>query len=148
MTELDVECIIERAREKFPGQRPRIISDNGPQFVAKDFKEFIRVTGMSHVRIAPYYPQSNGKIERWHKTLKTDAIRPAAPSSLGEARRVVARFVDRYNGIRLHSSIGYITPNDFLAGRAKEIWEARDTKLEAAREARRVRRAAEREAAA
>ena len=148
MTELDVECIIERAREKFPGQRPRIISDNGPQFIAKDFKEFIRVTGMSHVRISPYYPQSNGKIERWHKTLKTDAIRPAAPSSLEEALRVVARFVDRYNAVRLHSAIGYIAPNDFLAGRAKEIWTARDTKLEAAREARKLRRAAEREAAA
>ena len=148
MTELDVECIIERAREKFPGQRPRIISDNGPQFVAKDFKEFIRVTGMSHVRIAPYYPQSNGKIERWHKTLKTDAIRPAAPASLDEARRVVERFVERYNGVRLHSAIGYITPNDFLAGRADAIWLGRDTKLEAAREARRLRRSAEREAAA
>jgi len=148
MTEADVECIIQRAREKFPGHSPRIISDNGPQFIAKDFKEFIRVTGMSHVRITPYYPQSNGKIERWHKTLKTDAIRPSAPSSLDEARRVVERFVEHYNAVRLHSAIGYITPNDFLAGRAEAIWAARDEKLEAAREARRQRRSAEREVAA
>src|SRR5207248_3792319 len=48
MTESDVECILERAREAHPGERPRIISDNGPQFVAKDFKEFIRLTGMTH----------------------------------------------------------------------------------------------------
>jgi putative transposase len=98
MTEADVEVIMQRARELFPGHSPRIISDNGPQFVAKDFKEFIRITGMSHVRISPYYPQSNGKIERWHKTLKADALRPASPNSPAEARRVVGRFVDHYNG--------------------------------------------------
>ena len=148
MTEIDVECILQRGRETFPGQRPRIISDNGPQFIAKDFKEFIRLTGMTHVRTAPYYPQSNGKIERWHKTLKSDALRPAAPSSLEEARALVARWVEHYNTVRLHSSIGYITPADFLAGRADQIWAERDRKLEAAREARRVRRAQLRESTA
>lgn len=142
MTETDVECIVQRACEKHPEARPRIISDNGPQFIAKDFKEFIRIAGMTHVRISPHYPQSNGKIERWHKTLKGDAIRVTPPSSLEEARRVVGRFVEHYNGVRLHSAIGYITPNDLLAGRAKEIWAERDRKLEAAREARRLRRAA------
>ena len=63
MTEADVETILQRARERFPDARPRIISDNGPQFIAKDFKEFIRICGMTHVRTSPYYPQSNGKIE-------------------------------------------------------------------------------------
>jgi transposase InsO family protein len=148
MTESDVECILQRGLEAFPGQRPRVISDNGPQFVAKDFKEFIRLTGMTHVRTAPYYPQSNGKIERWHKTIKSDALRPGAPTSLEEARALVAHWVQHYNTVRLHSSIGYITPADFLAGRAHEIWQARDRKLEAAREARRLRRAQLREATA
>lgn len=141
MTEVDVECIVQRAREVFPEAKPRIISDNGPQFIAKDFKEFIRVAGMTHVRISPYYPQSNGKIERWHKTLKGDAVRITPPSSLEEARRVVGRFVEHYNGVRLHSAIGYIAPHDFLAGRSKTIWAERDRKLEAARERRRERRA-------
>jgi len=59
MTEADVEIVLERAREKFQDVAPRIISDNGPQFTAKDFKEFIRVSGMSHVRTRPFYPQSN-----------------------------------------------------------------------------------------
>jgi len=67
MLESDVQIIIERAKEKFPEARPRIISDNGPQFIAKDFKEFIRLSGMTHVRTSPYYPQSNGKLERFHK---------------------------------------------------------------------------------
>lgn len=146
MTEVDVECIVQRAREVYPNARPRIISDNGPQFVAKDFKEFIRIAGMTHVRTAPYYPQSNGKIERWHRTLKSDAIRVTPPSSLEEARRVVALFVDHYNGVRLHSAIGYIAPNDFLAGKAEDIWSDRDRKLEAARETRRLRRQAQRAA--
>jgi putative transposase len=142
MTERDVECILQRARERFPDEKPRMISDNGPQFLAKEFKDFIRIAGMTHVRTSPYYPQSNGKLERWHKTLKGDAIRVTPPSSLEEARRVVARFVQHYNGVRLHSALGYITPNDTLAGRAEAIWAERDRKLDAAREARRLRRAA------
>jgi putative transposase len=56
MTEAEIEIILQRAREKFPGERPRIISDNGPQFIARDFKEFIRIAGMTHVRTSPYYP--------------------------------------------------------------------------------------------
>jgi transposase InsO family protein len=140
MKEQDVECIFERAKEMYPGTHARVISDNGPQFIAKDFKEFIRISGMSHVRISAGYPQSNGKIERWHKTLKSDAIRPAQPSTLDEARRVVARFVEHYNRVRLHSAIGYIAPLDFMAGKADAIWSERDRKLEAARERRRQRR--------
>ena len=66
MTEADIEIILRGAKEKYPEARPRIISDNGPQFIAKDFKEFIRISGMTHVRTSPFYPQSNGKIERWH----------------------------------------------------------------------------------
>jgi transposase InsO family protein len=148
MTEGDVECILVRARELHPGVRPRIISDNGPQFIAKDFKEFIRLTGMTHVRTAPYYPQSNGKIERWHKTIKGDALRPGQPATLAEARLLVARFVDHYNNVRLHSAIGYVTPADFLAGRSAAVLTERDRKLDAAREARRARRAEAHQAAA
>jgi transposase InsO family protein len=147
MTEADVECILVRARELYPNQHPRIISDNGPQFIAKDFKDFIRLTGMTHVRTAPYYPQSNGKLERYHKTIKGEAIRPGQPATLDEARALVARFVEHYNTVRLHSAIGYIAPADFLAGRRNEILAARDAKLEAARIARRVRRAHAQEAA-
>jgi putative transposase len=72
-----------------PEARPRIISDNGPQFIAKDFKEFIRVAGMTHVRTSRYYPQLNGKIERWPKSLKGECIRPGTPLSLEDARRLV-----------------------------------------------------------
>lgn len=138
MTTRDVETIVQRARERFPDARPRIISDNGPQFIAKDFKQFIRLAGMTHVRTSPYYPQSNGKLERWHQTLKVTTIRPKAPQSLDEARRMIAAFVAYYNHQRLHSAIGFIAPADQLAGRAETIWTARDQKLEAARARRRA----------
>ena len=138
MTTADVETVLQRARERFPDARPRIISDNGPQFIARDFKEFIRLAGMTHVRTSPYYPQSNGKLERWHQTLKVTTIRPQAPSTLEEARRLVAAFVEYYNQRRLHSAIGFIAPADMLAGRADAIWAARDQKLEAARARRRA----------
>ena len=144
MTEADIEVILERAKEKFPDARPRIISDNGPQFIAKDFKEFIRISGMTHVRTSPYYPQSNGKIERWHKSLKTECIRPRTPLSLDDARRLVAEFVEHYNTVRLHSAIGFVTPKDKLEGRDPIIFEARDRKLDEAREQRKQRRQAAR----
>jgi putative transposase len=112
--------------------------DNGPQFIAKDFKEFIRLAGMKHVRTSPYYPQSNGKMERWYQTLKVTTIRPTPPESLDDARRMVAAFVAYYNHQRLHRAIGFITPADLLAGRAGVIRTGRDQKLEAARARRRT----------
>lgn len=148
MQEREVETVIQRAREKFPGETPRIISDNGPQFIARDFKEFIRLCGMTHVRTSPYHPQSNGKLERWHKTLKVEAVRPACPATWEEARRLIAAFVDQYNHVRLHSAIGYLTPADKLNGLEKLIHDERDRKLEAARERRRLTRQAAREVVA
>lgn len=144
MTEQDVEVILQKAIETYPGESPRIISDNGPQFISRDFKEFIRLVGATHVRTRPYYPQSNGKIERWHGSLKTECIRPSCPSSLEEARRRIQGYVDHYNHARLHSAIGYITPADKLAGIEREIFAERDRKLEEARERRQATRQSQR----
>ena len=136
MKEREIEVIVQRAREKFPGVTPRIISDNGPQFIAKEFKAYVRLCGMTHVRTSPYYPQSNGKIERWHKSLKTECIRPKTPLSLDDAKSSVAAYVTHYNEVRLHSAVGYITPKDQLEGRAEQIFADRDRKLATARERR------------
>ena len=140
MKEADVEMILQRAKEKYPQAKPRIISDNGPQFLARDFKEFIRISGMTHVRTSPFYPQSNGKIERWHKSLKSECIRPLTPLTLEDARRLIQTYVDHYNTVRLHSAIGYVTPQDMLAGQQAGIHAARDRKLEEARWQRQLRR--------
>jgi putative transposase len=142
MTEADVEIILEAAKEKYPQARPQVISDNGPQFMARDFKEFIRISGMTHVRTSPFYPQSNGKIERWHKSLKNEGIRPGTPLTAEDGRRLIAGYVQGYNTVRLHSAIGFVTPADMLAGRQKEIHAARDRKLEEARQQPQLRRQA------
>ena len=107
-----------------------------PSSSPKDFKEFIQIPGMTHVRTSPYYLQSNGRIERWHKSLKGECIRPGTPLSQEGARRLVKGYVEHYNNVRLSSTIGYITPKDMLAGHQQEIQVERDRKLEAAREHR------------
>jgi transposase InsO family protein len=140
MTTAQVEITLQRAREKFPGASPRIISDNGPQFIARDFKEFIRLCGMTHVKTSPFYPQSNGKIERWHQSLKAECVRPGVPLSVEDARRLVGRYVEHYNAVRLHSAIGYVTPQAKLEGREQQIFTERDRKLEEARRQRQLRR--------
>lgn len=146
MKEAEVELVLQRAKEKHPTARPRLISDNGPQFIARDFKEFVRVSGMDHVRTSPYYPQSNGKLERWHGSLKAEAVRPRTPLDIDDARRVVGEFVEGYNSRRLHSAIGYVTPQARLESRHEQIWQDRDRKLEAARARRAQRRQFAREA--
>ncbi|MBD3225430.1 MAG: DDE-type integrase/transposase/recombinase, partial [Caldithrix sp.] len=85
MSSYDVELTIERAREKFPEARPRIISDNGSQFISKDFKEFIRHSKFTHVRTSVAYPQSNGKLERFHGTIKQEQIRKSSYLSVDDA---------------------------------------------------------------
>ena len=140
MTELDVELTLQRALEKYPDARPRIISDNGPPFIAKDFKEFIRLCEMTHVRTSPYYPQRNGKLERWQHSFKAEGFRPGVPLSLEDGRRVAERYVEYYNTERLHSALGYVTPQTRLEGRQQEVFDARDHKLEEARWRRAGRR--------
>ena len=111
-------------------------------FIARDFKDFIKICGMTHVRTSPYYPQSNGKLERYHRTIKGSCIRVNTPLSLEDAQRVVCDFVVHYNNKRLHSSIDYLTPLDKLEGRAESILAAREVKLAAARQERKAAREA------
>jgi transposase InsO family protein len=141
MLEKDVEVVLQRTREKYPDAKPRIITDNGPQFIAKDFKQFIRISGMTHVKTSPYYPQSNGKLERFHRTIKADCIRPGTPLTVQDARRIVTNFVTHYNEVRLHSALGYVTPATKLAGREQQVFDGRDAKLTAARQRRQLQRA-------
>jgi putative transposase len=114
MTEADIEIILERAKERYPGVRPRVISDNGPQFIAKDFKEFIRLSGMTHVRTSPYYPQSNASCESFMKTLKREEIHANQYETLEHLRANIEEFIEQYyNRQRLHSALGYRSLEEF-----------------------------------
>ena len=147
MKEKDIEMVIQKGIELNPGVTPRIISDRGPQFIAREFKSYIRQMGMTHVLTSPYYPQSNGKIERWHRELKSHCIRPKSAETIEEARTNVSEYVDHYNNIRLHGALGYITPADKLAGNAEKIFAERERKLAEARQNRKELRQKERAAA-
>jgi transposase InsO family protein len=120
-----------------PKARPGSFPTTGRS--SSDFKRFIRISGMTYVRTSPCDPQSNGKIERWHKSLKGECIRPGTALSLEDARRLVEGDVEHYNNVRLNSATAYITPKDMLAWRQQEIHAERDRKLEAARKQRQIR---------
>lgn len=130
---LDVEILLERALEKFPGERPVLITDNGPQFISREFKGYLEFAGITHRRTRFYYPQSNGKVERFMQTAKNESVRRRTALDLDELSQQIAEFIEYYNTERLHSSLGYITPTDMLIGRQDEIFKERQGKLHEAR---------------
>jgi transposase InsO family protein len=91
MTTGDVQVVLEKAHEAHPDTTPRLISDNGGQFVAKEFKEYIGQKNYTHVTTAPAYPESNGKQERFYRTVKDECLRPQPPLDLDDAKRTVAK---------------------------------------------------------
>jgi len=130
---LDVEILLERAREKFPDVRPVLITDNGPQFIAREFKQYLQFVGINHRRTRFYYPQSNGKAERFMQTCKNESVRKRTALDLDELRQQIATYIEHYNTRRLHSSLGYVRPLDMLMGRQEEIFKERKRKIEQAR---------------
>ena len=136
MTELDVEITLEKAHEKYPGEKPRVISDNGSQYISKDFQIYLKTVGMQHVRTSPRYPQSNGKIERYHRSIEEECLRSKSLINLDDAREQIAEYVYHYNNHRLHSSLFYLRPVDFLNGNVQELIDIRQAKLDAATENR------------
>ena len=136
MTEYDVQITLQRALEKYPGVHPRLITDNGKQFVAKDFKEYLRDCGLKQVRTSVYYPQSNGKIERFHGTIKKEAIRQQSYLSIDDSRRQIDEYIRIYNEMRLHSALFYLTPKEVFEGKMNQRLAERQKKLDQAAEYR------------
>ncbi len=104
--------------------RPRLLSDNGPSYVAKDLADWLEGQGMSHTRGAPYHPQTQGKIERWHLSLKSRILLEHYYLP-GDLERAVATFVDHYNHRRYHESLDDLTPADVYFGRGQNILDMR-----------------------
>lgn len=140
MREADAEIVLQKAKEAYPSATPRVISDQGSQFKSRDFHRFLGLIQATHVLTSPHYPQSNGKLERFHRTLKEQAIAPKTPLTPDDLRRLVGQFIDYYNSERLHSALAFIAPFDRLADRHRQIHAERDKKLEAARENRKLLR--------
>ena len=105
--------------------KPKLLSDNGPSYIASELAEWIDANGMSHVRGAPLHPQTQGKIERWHQTLK-NRILLENYFLPGDLERQIEAFVEHYNHRRYHESLGNVTPADAYFGRAAAIIEQRE----------------------
>lgn len=131
MTAAAVRVVIHDAVKK-TGATPEIVSDNGSQFRAKDFKELVRDFQLEHIRIRTYHPESNGKIERFHRSTR-DALEATDLKNLGKAREIIGRWVRFYNEGRLHAALNYLAPADYWAGDPDIRLEERRTKLTAAR---------------
>lgn len=133
MQEFDVQLTIQKAIEKYPGYSPRIISDNGSQFISKDFAQYLKFAGLQHIRTSIAYPQSNGKIERFHRTANEECLSKTSFINIDDARKQISKYIDFYNTKRLHSSLYYLTPEDFLMERVKVKLRVRESKLTQAR---------------
>ena len=105
--------------------RPRLLSDNGPCYVSGDLRSYLAEHGMKHTRGAPYHPMTQGKIERYHRSMK-NLVMLENYYTPWELERALARFVEFYNHRRYHEALGNVTPADMYAGRHQEILSRRE----------------------
>jgi transposase InsO family protein len=136
MRAADVQLVIQRALEE-TGATPDVVTDNGSQFTAKEFKELIRRFVFKHIRIRWYHPESNGLVERFHRSTRA-ALGEADLRNLSQARELIGEWVREYNETRLHAGLGYLTPAEYYRGDPAERIAEREAKLAAARERRRA----------
>lgn len=105
--------------------KPRLLSDNGPCYVSNELGDWLKGKGMNHTRGAPYHPQTQGKIERWHQTLK-NRILLENYFLPGDLTQQIEAFVDHYNNHRYHESLSNVTPADVYFGREQSILNNRE----------------------
>jgi putative transposase len=127
----DVKDLLEEAVRRTGVQRvavrhrPRLLSDNGPCYLSKELAEYLEEKGMTHTRGKPFHPMTQGKIERYHRSLKNEVLLQHyyLPEEL---EREIARFVEYYNNERYHESLNNLTPADVYYGRAREVETRRE----------------------
>ena len=121
---LVVELACEEANLVDKSRMPRIVSDRGPALISQDFGDYLEDKGIGHILASPYHPQTNGKIERYHRSLK-DQINLFVWQSPGELKMAIDQFISYYNKERYHESLGNVTPDDVYFGRRKSITQMR-----------------------
>ena len=104
--------------------RTRLLSDNGAGYVSRVFRGYLNLVGIRHILAAPFHPQTNGKLERYHQSIKREVNQ--VPYELpGHLERAIADFVDYYNYRRYHKALDNVTPADVIYGRREEILQRR-----------------------
>jgi len=133
MAGINAEILVTEAKELYPDAKDaRLISDNGSQFISKDFEELLVLLEFGHTLTSANHPQSNGKLERFNRTLKTEHVRRSAYLSYQDACIRMAQWIAYYNSQRLHSAIWYLTPNDVFNGKTANRLAERKEKLHTA----------------
>jgi putative transposase len=135
MTAADVRLVIQEALER-TGATPDVVSDNGSQFTAAEFKDLVRRFAFAHIRIRTYHPESNGPVERYHRSTR-EALGETELRNLAQARTIIAEWVRHYNEERLHAGISYLPPVVFYRGNPAARISERQAKLQKARTERR-----------
>ena len=113
---------LEKARVR---HRPRLLSDNGPAYLSKDLKKFLKRKDIDHIRGAPYHPQTQGKIERWHRSMK-NVVKLQNYYSPSQLAAAIEDFVAYYNNQRYHESLNNMTPVSIYYGKEKEVQSERE----------------------
>jgi transposase InsO family protein len=114
MTAADVRMVLQDALKQ-TGAQPEVVSDNGSQFTARDFKELVRDFALEHIRIRTYHPESNGRVERFHRSTR-EALDGTALENFSQARAIIARWVEHDNQRRLHVALNYLPPAEYYRG--------------------------------
>jgi putative transposase len=141
MTAASISDVVEQA-VAFTGMRhvpvedkTRLLTDNGPGYIAKVLEDYLRMQSIRHIRCSPHHPQTNGKLERFHQTLKT-RLNVLVYTSPEELKRAMAEFIRYYNHERYHEGIGNVAPADVYDGRREEILRRREEQKERTIQAR------------
>jgi putative transposase len=141
MAASDVRLVIQEAIER-TGASPQVVTDNGSQFTALEFKDLIRRFALQHIRIRTYHPESNGVVERFHRSTR-EALSEGTLTNLSQVRALIGEWVQHYNEARLHASLGYLPPAEYYRGDPAARQAERQIKLAHGRQARRQANAAQ-----
>lgn len=129
MSGADVRAVLQSALKKYPGHNPRLVTDNGVQFKGDDFKALIREFTLKDIKIRVKHPESNGAIERFHRSLREEAIGDEMPQDKYDALDTITAWVEHYNNERLHAGLKYLRPVDYLQDKVDALLAERKYKL-------------------
>jgi len=134
----DVRAVIQSALKKHPQHKPRLVTDHGVQFTSKEFRALIKEFSLKDIKIHIKHPESNGTIERFHRSLRQEGLSDQELSDKYTAEDIISAWVEYYNHKRLHASLKYLPPHDYFTGIQEKRLEERRKKMKKALKLRRA----------